>query len=633
MGVIKSFLVLFCPILFVGLSYAICYFSTNFALAKCHLFHSSPGDMSDASLDYLKHYNMKIFQFLLVVSLLPSTSVMAQEVQFTPLADNAVRVKYGQPRESRLPDWIYINKESQATSPKAIHDSSDKEGNVIIRDAKGKVVFKSVGMSLSPSSVQGEPTQIAELSFVSPKKGKEYQYGLGQFQDGVSDVFGLTRRLTQVNTQISVPMLMSSNGYAILWNNYGLTEFNPCSHSVKLSQVQDDGNGKDEVVDVTTTSGNRREVRHSNAFSAEIDIDRTADYTFLLDVGQKMARKHWMSIDGDVVVDMNNVWLPPTTSTTLHLTKGRHTILVQGTRGDQPVVYWEEIDQTTTFRSPVAECVDFTVFTGRPDEIVATYRKLTGQAPAMPEWALGYIHCRERFHSQDEILATARRFQKENIPLDVIVQDWQWWGKYGWNAMQFDEDHYPQPKEMTGKSLIVSGEDVGIPDPSAEASVNGLDLSVGSQIAFMNICVAAMIDSQKIGPVLAVIIGLLATTILGGINGYVISKTNVPPLIATLAMQNVLRGCAYLISHGYPIYSIPKGIKVFGQGYLLKWIPVPGIILIVIIILGSIVLNRTYLGRHFYAMGNNAEAARLAGINVRMTRTIRARTVCQSVCV
>ena len=150
----------------------------------------------------------------------------------------------------------------------------------------------------------------------------------------------------------------------------------------------------------------------------------------------------------------------------------------------------------------------------------------------------------------------------------------------------------------------------------------GLDLSVGSQIAFMNICVAAMIDSQKIGPVLAVIIGLLATTILGGINGYVISKTNVPPLIATLAMQNVLRGCAYLISHGYPIYSIPKGIKVFGQGYLLKWIPVPGIILIVIIILGSIVLNRTYLGRHFYAMGNNAEAARLAGINVRMTRTI-----------
>lgn len=448
MGVIKSLLVLFCPILFVGLSYAICYFSTNFALAKCPLFHSSPGDMSDASLDYLKHYNMKIFQFLLVVSLLPSTSVMAQEVQFTPLADNAVRVKYGQPRESRLPDWIYINKESQATSPKAIHYSTDKEGNVIIRDAKGKVVFKSVGMSLSPSSVQGEPTQIAELSFVSPKKGKEYQYGLGQFQDGVSDVFGLTRRLTQVNTQISVPMLMSSNGYAILWNNYGLTEFNPCSHSVKLSQVQDDGNGKDEVVDVTTTSGNRREVRHSNAFSAEIDIDRTADYTFLLDVGQKMARKHWMSIDGDVVVDMNNVWLPPTTSTTLHLTKGRHTILVQGTRGDQPVVYWEEIDQTTTFRSPVAECVDFTVFTGRPDEIVATYRKLTGQAPAMPEWALGYIHCRERFHSQDEILATARRFQKENIPLDVIVQDWQWWGKYGWNAMQFDEDHYPQPKEM-----------------------------------------------------------------------------------------------------------------------------------------------------------------------------------------
>ena len=61
----------------------------------------------------------------------------------------------------------------------------------------------------------------------------------------------------------------------------------------------------------------------------------------------------------------------------------------------------------------------------------------------MPEWALGYIHCRERFHSSDEILQTARRFRDEQMPLSVIVQDWQYWGKYGWNSMQFDEEFYP----------------------------------------------------------------------------------------------------------------------------------------------------------------------------------------------
>ena len=67
----------------------------------------------------------------------------------------------------------------------------------------------------------------------------------------------------------------------------------------------------------------------------------------------------------------------------------------------------------------------------------------------MPQWALGYIHCRERFHSQEEILKTANRFREKQLPVDVVVQDWQYWGKYGWNAMRFDEAHYPTPKLMT----------------------------------------------------------------------------------------------------------------------------------------------------------------------------------------
>ena len=91
---------------------------------------------------------------------------------------------------------------------------------------------------------------------------------------------------------------------------------------------------------------------------------------------------------------------------------------------------------------------DFTVFTGTPDEIIASFRSATGHAPMMPEWALGYIHCRERFHSQDELLSNAAEFRKREIPVDVIVQDWQYWGKHGWNSMQFDEDAYPDPKAM-----------------------------------------------------------------------------------------------------------------------------------------------------------------------------------------
>ena len=150
----------------------------------------------------------------------------------------------------------------------------------------------------------------------------------------------------------------------------------------------------------------------------------------------------------------------------------------------------------------------------------------------------------------------------------------------------------------------------------------GLDLSVGAQIAFMNVCVATMITNWGFSPIISVVVGLLLTTLIGLFNGYVISKTSSPPLIATLAMQTILRGAGYLISGGYPIYGIPDGIKYLGQGYLFGVIPVPGLILIVIVLLGAFLLNKTYLGRHFYALGSNAEATRLAGINIHLTRTV-----------
>ena len=103
---------------------------------------------------------------------------------------------------------------------------------------------------------------------------------------------------------------------------------------------------------------------------------------------------------------MQNLWLPPTASKIVHLEKGVHQLSAELTKDDQPILYYNKVKDVTTFRSPVADAVDYTVFVGNPDEIIATYRQLTGECPEMPEWALGYIHCRERFHSSDEILQT-----------------------------------------------------------------------------------------------------------------------------------------------------------------------------------------------------------------------------------
>ena len=360
------------------------------------------------------------------------------QLTVTPVARNAVRVQYVETSaKSGLPDWIYVRHDEVKDCEVGI-DVDKKRQRLMLKDKQGRVVFTATSHQMAGSE--------ATLTFASPKD--EHLYGLGQFQDGFTDVRGLSRRLTQVNTQISLPMLLSSKGYGVLWNNYGLVEFNPCGQSVTLTASQS-GAGAAEVVNVTTTEGNRREVRRRNFFEATVDIKEAGDYALLLDVGQKMARRHNLSIDGQGVIEMQNMWLPPTASTIVRLEKGQHKLTAELSNGDQPVLYYNKVKDETTFRSPVADAVDYTVFVGSADEVIAAYRELTGPCPLMPKWALGYIHCRERFHSSQEILETANRFRSEQMPIDVIVQDWQYWGKYGWNSMRFDEEFYPDPKALT----------------------------------------------------------------------------------------------------------------------------------------------------------------------------------------
>ena len=315
---------------------------------------------------------------------------------------------------------------------------TDRKGNIILNEAKD-----------SRSIVPGKTGDLNSLevsqSFITAPN--EFIFGTGQFQDGYLNIRGLTRRLTQVNTQISIPMIISNKGYGILWNNYGLTDYNPSDMVIELEQGGSDGTSV--TVNATGTAGNVRERRFFNDFIGQIQVDADADYSILLDVGQAMARKQLLVIDGDTVINASNTWLPPTSSAITHLTKGTHKVFVSGSRGDKPTVGIRKVTDLTTLSSPVAVKLDYTVFAGTADEIINTYRNLTGKVPSMPDWAFGYIHCRERYDSQKELLENANRLKAEGYKTSVIVQDWQWWGKYGWNAMQFDEDKYPDPKAMT----------------------------------------------------------------------------------------------------------------------------------------------------------------------------------------
>ena len=357
------------------------------------------------------------------------------QLTITHVAQNAVRIQYAEGSiEDSLPDWLYVKHGEVAKSDIKVEI---KDGVVCVKNKTGRVVFQAHQHQLQDGQ--------ATLAIVSPRD--EYLYGLGQFQDGYSNVRSLPRRLTQVNTQISIPMLLSSKGYGLLWNNYGLTEFNPCDHQTSL--VKQEGESGAEVVNVTSTDGGKQEVRRKNFYTGSIQIKQAGRYAVLLDVGQKMARRHNLTIDGQTVIEMQNLWLPPTASTIVTLTEGQHILTAELAEGDRPVLHYTKVKDETVFRSPVATAVDYTVFVGTADEVIATYRELTGKCPMMPKWALGYIHCRERFHSSNEILQTAKRFKSEHLPISMIVQDWQYWGKYGWNSMKFDEEYYPDPKALT----------------------------------------------------------------------------------------------------------------------------------------------------------------------------------------
>lgn len=148
----------------------------------------------------------------------------------------------------------------------------------------------------------------------------------------------------------------------------------------------------------------------------------------------------------------------------------------------------------------------------------------------------------------------------------------------------------------------------------------GIDLSVGAQLAFIGVTTATLCTKMSVPPMLACLLGVVLATVIGIFNGIFISNTHVP-LIATLATQQILRGLAYIISEGQPLYGLRPSIQMIGQGYI-GIIPIPIVIMVVCVGAGVFVLNKTYIGRSFYVIGSSEEVGRLSGIKTKLVTTI-----------
>jgi alpha-D-xyloside xylohydrolase len=206
------------------------------------------------------------------------------------------------------------------------------DGVITFNDSTHRKLTNEGPHLMRPAQVNGENLYRSQAVF-GIYGSHEALYGLGQHQAGVWNYRGESVDLSQDNTNISIPLMLSSNGYGIYWNN--------------------DSRG-----------------RMNNRF---------ANYLFL--------------------------------------------------------------------SSEAADTIDYYFIYGPDfDRIVAAYRELTGPAPLYGKWAYGFWQSKNKYNSQQELLAVAKRYRDEHIPLDNIVQDWFWWTNMG--DFHFDPKRYPDAKAM-----------------------------------------------------------------------------------------------------------------------------------------------------------------------------------------
>ena len=155
----------------------------------------------------------------------------------------------------------------------------------------------------------------------------------------------------------------------------------------------------------------------------------------------------------------------------------------------------------------------------------------------------------------------------------------------------------------------------------------GNDLSTGANLALSSMIVAISIKFWGLNPFVGLLLGLAVGAFIGVLNGFMLTKMHMPhPFISTLGMQNVARGLALIVTGAAPVSSFPKSVQFLGNS-MVGVVPMSIIFVAIVAVVFYIFLNRTAIGKHIYAIGGNAEAAKLSGINIDKTIII-VYTIC-----
>ena len=321
---------------------------------------------------------------------------------------------------------------------------SKPDGILSFEDQRGQVLLSELDGSsriLEPCEVLGERTWHAEQRFSSPED--EAIYGLGQFHEGIMDFKDYFLRLKQFNTVIALPFFFSTKGYGLFWNNSSLTEWNPekieLEHQIQASwdyewalfEPEEDG----EYIFIVDGLG-----RNASVY---VDIDELC----MEDGFEKRISRRIINQDYDVI--------PSCLAGRVSLEKGKTYELNIKADFKNLYVRTPSMSGKSTLRSEVADVIDYFVMLGSPDKAISDLRELTGEAPLFPQWAYGFNQSRYTYDTEEAMLAVADGYRSRHYPLDVVVQDMNYWEvsdeRNTWGSHLFDPQKFPNPEGMYKK--------------------------------------------------------------------------------------------------------------------------------------------------------------------------------------
>ena len=388
---------------------------------------------------------------------------------------------------------------------------NEATGQITFYDLKDQVLLKEVaqgGKTFKPFTVPDREigVDIAKVPeaqkhgwswralFDSPDN--EAFYGLGQHQSEELNMKGKNEDLFQYNTKVSVPFVISNKNYGILWDSYSYSRWGNPDDYLQLNRAFKlyDKDGKEGQLTGTYVDKNGQKiVRGEDSIYFEYAMPEASEICNQTDKGgiqnlpkgfalngSKVVYEGYVEaptssfyqfilyyagymkiyIDGKLVVPerWRTAWNPNSYKFETAIPKGKKTPIRIEWQPDGDVSYCglrvaaprsEAEKNQLSIWSEMSPDMDYYFIAGKDmDEVISGYRTLTGKAPVYPKWVLGFWQSRERYQSSKDIEENMKKFRDLKIPVDNIVQDWNYWKLDSWGSHEFEAARYPNPQAM-----------------------------------------------------------------------------------------------------------------------------------------------------------------------------------------